>query len=186
MATAVNKQLNFTVKNKPRTTSYIYCIFEAYFMIKSVWKNSERWKVLLKNDFKTVRTVKGERCYSRTTSKQSVQFFHTLLIIKYASNIVGYVWFVFNGKIELLIYYRRRPSLLKVPNEWNEERKWKYKLGRVCFREAKEQNQAACFNLRTEIFSKCCHQNNFHSKQHQHNAHQCKMMTSSPHLTNVT
>ena len=34
--TAVNKQLNFTVKNKPHTTSYIYCIFEAYFMIKNV------------------------------------------------------------------------------------------------------------------------------------------------------
>ena len=34
MATAVNKQLNFTVKNKPHTTNYIYCIFEA-----SVWKN---------------------------------------------------------------------------------------------------------------------------------------------------
>ena len=32
MATAVNKQLNFTVKNKPHTTNYIYCIF----MIKSV------------------------------------------------------------------------------------------------------------------------------------------------------
>ena len=26
-ATAVNKQLNFTVKNKPHTTNYIYCIF---------------------------------------------------------------------------------------------------------------------------------------------------------------
>ena len=38
-ATAVNKQLNFTVKNKPHTTNSIYCIFEAYFMIKSVWKN---------------------------------------------------------------------------------------------------------------------------------------------------
>ena len=38
-ATAVNKQLNFTVKNKPHTTNYIYCIFEAYFMIKNVWKN---------------------------------------------------------------------------------------------------------------------------------------------------
>ena len=35
-ATAVNKQLNFTVKNKAHTTNYIYCIFEAYFMIKSV------------------------------------------------------------------------------------------------------------------------------------------------------
>ena len=35
-ATAVNKQLNFTAKNKPHTTNYIYCIFEAYFMIKSV------------------------------------------------------------------------------------------------------------------------------------------------------
>ena len=35
-ATAVNKQLNFTVKNKPHTTNYIYCISEAYFMIKSV------------------------------------------------------------------------------------------------------------------------------------------------------
>ena len=35
-ATAVNKQRNFTVKNKPHTTNYIYCIFEAYFMIKSV------------------------------------------------------------------------------------------------------------------------------------------------------
>ena len=29
-------QLNFTVKNKPHTTNYIYCIFETYFMIKSV------------------------------------------------------------------------------------------------------------------------------------------------------
>ena len=38
-ATAVNKQLNFTVKNKPHTTNHIYCIFEAYFMIKSLWKN---------------------------------------------------------------------------------------------------------------------------------------------------
>ena len=38
-ATVVNKQLNFTVKDKPRTTNYIYCIFEAYFMMKSVWKN---------------------------------------------------------------------------------------------------------------------------------------------------
>ena len=37
-ATAVNKQLNFTIKNKPHTTNYIYCIFEAYFMIKSVRK----------------------------------------------------------------------------------------------------------------------------------------------------
>ena len=35
-ATAVNKQLNVTVKDKPYTTNYIYCIFEAYFMIKSV------------------------------------------------------------------------------------------------------------------------------------------------------
>ena len=35
-ATAVNKQLNLTVKNKPHTTNYIYCIFEAYSMIKSV------------------------------------------------------------------------------------------------------------------------------------------------------
>ena len=35
-ATVVNKQLNFTVKNKPHTTNYIYCIFEAYFMLKSV------------------------------------------------------------------------------------------------------------------------------------------------------
>ena len=35
-ATAVHKQLNFTVKNKPHTTNYIYCIYEAYFMIKSV------------------------------------------------------------------------------------------------------------------------------------------------------
>ena len=35
-ATAVNRQLNFTVKNKPHTTNYIYCIFEAYFMIKSL------------------------------------------------------------------------------------------------------------------------------------------------------
>ena len=35
-ATAVNKQLNFTVKNKPHTNNYIYCIFEAYFMIKSL------------------------------------------------------------------------------------------------------------------------------------------------------
>ena len=26
-ATAVNKQLNFTVKNKPHTTNYIHCIF---------------------------------------------------------------------------------------------------------------------------------------------------------------
>ena len=37
--TAGNKQLTFPVKNKPHTTNYIYCIFEAYFMIKSAWKN---------------------------------------------------------------------------------------------------------------------------------------------------
>ena len=30
-ATAVNKQLNFTVKNKPHTTNYIYFIFEAFY-----------------------------------------------------------------------------------------------------------------------------------------------------------
>ena len=37
-ATAVNKQLNFTVEKKPHTTDYIYiyCIFDAYFMTKSV------------------------------------------------------------------------------------------------------------------------------------------------------
>ena len=47
-ATAVNKQLNFTVKNKPHTTNYIYCIFEAYFMIKSVWKNcTDYFEVIL-------------------------------------------------------------------------------------------------------------------------------------------
>ena len=34
--TARNKPLNFTVKNKPHTTNYIYCIFEPYFMIKSL------------------------------------------------------------------------------------------------------------------------------------------------------
>ena len=34
-AMVVNKQLNFRVKTKPQTTS-TYCIFEAYFMIKSV------------------------------------------------------------------------------------------------------------------------------------------------------
>ena len=42
-ATAVNKQLNCIVKNKSHTTNYIYCIFEAYFMIKSVWKNCIYW-----------------------------------------------------------------------------------------------------------------------------------------------
>ena len=31
--------LYITVRNKPHTTNFIYCIFEAYFMIKSVWKN---------------------------------------------------------------------------------------------------------------------------------------------------
>ena len=47
-ATAVNKQLNFTVKNKPHITNYIYCIFEAYFMIKSVWKNcTDYFEVIL-------------------------------------------------------------------------------------------------------------------------------------------
>ena len=35
-ATAGNKQLNFTVKHKPHTTNYIYCIFKEYFIIKSV------------------------------------------------------------------------------------------------------------------------------------------------------
>ena len=47
--TAVNKQLNFTVKNKPHTTNYIYCLFEAYFMIKSVWKNLTVLKSFLSN-----------------------------------------------------------------------------------------------------------------------------------------
>ena len=108
-ATAVNKQLNFTVKNKPHTTNYIYYIFEAYFMIKSVWKNCidcfevnlkwhlsprRRFAVLLKtwklgfprlqHDGNLLGVCKR---YSRMTSKQSIQFFHTLLIIKYASNM---------------------------------------------------------------------------------------------------
>ena len=35
-----NKQLNFSVKKEPKQrTTYAYCIFEAFFMIKSLWKN---------------------------------------------------------------------------------------------------------------------------------------------------
>ena len=44
----------------------------------------------------------GERCYSRLTSKQSIQFFYKLLIIKYASNmqyVDSCLWFLFNVKI---------------------------------------------------------------------------------------
>ena len=44
---------------------------------------------------------KNQRCYSRMTSKQSIQFFRKLLIIKYASNMqyvdaVSCLWFPFN------------------------------------------------------------------------------------------
>ena len=38
-ATVGNKRLNFSVIKKPHTTDYVYCKFEAYFMIKSLWKN---------------------------------------------------------------------------------------------------------------------------------------------------
>ena len=44
----------------------------------------------------------GERRYLRLTSKQSIQFFHKRLIIKYASNmqyVVSCLWFLFNAKI---------------------------------------------------------------------------------------
>ena len=43
-----------------------------------------------------------ERCYSRLTSKRSIQFFDKLLIIKYASNlqyVVSCLRFLFNVKI---------------------------------------------------------------------------------------
>ena len=46
-ATAVNKQLHFTVKNKPHSTNYIYFIFEAYFMIKSVKVLYDCFEVIL-------------------------------------------------------------------------------------------------------------------------------------------
>ena len=59
--------------------------------------------MLLKIDFKTVNTV-----LSHT--------FNHKICFKYVVYIVGCVWFVFNGKIELFFYCRRRPSLLKVPN----------------------------------------------------------------------
>ena len=101
-ATAENKQLNFTVKNKPHTANYIYCIFEAYFMIKvcertvltvlksflsNVYQRREGcrraedgeiliFKVLLKIDFKTVNTV-----LSHT--------FNHKICFKYAVYIVG-------------------------------------------------------------------------------------------------
>ena len=58
--------------------------------------------MLLKIDFKTVNTD-----LSHT--------FNHKICFKYAVYIVGFVWFVFNGKIWLFIYCRRRPNLLKVP-----------------------------------------------------------------------
>ena len=35
-ATAVNKQLNVTVKNKPHTTNYIYCIYLKHILLLKV------------------------------------------------------------------------------------------------------------------------------------------------------
>ena len=51
-----------------------------------------------------INLLGDERCYSGLTSKQSIQFFHKLLIVKYASNMqyvdeVSCLWFLFNGKI---------------------------------------------------------------------------------------
>ena len=50
-----------------------------------------------------------------TVSTVLSHIFNHKICFKYAVYIVGCVWFVFNGKIELFIYCRRRPSLLKVP-----------------------------------------------------------------------
>ena len=86
-------------------------------IVKGVTDNCEKcfwqlWKVLL-------TIVKGvidncERCYWQLTSKQSIQFFHKLLIIKYASNIqyvVSCLWFLFNAKFKPSV-----PSLREVSN----------------------------------------------------------------------
>ena len=110
-ATAVNTQLNFTVKNKPHTTNYIYTAYLKHILwlkvcerieltvLKSFLSNvyqrregcrrAENGKNPNFHVFRTTATdlLRDERCYLRLTSKQSIQFFHTLLIIKYASNM---------------------------------------------------------------------------------------------------
>ena len=78
-ATAVNKQLNFTVKNKPQSNTFHHgegCRRPEDVEIR-IFPSSARRQPSL---------GVGKR-YSRMTSKQSVQFFHTLLIIKYTSNM---------------------------------------------------------------------------------------------------
>ena len=62
---------------------------------------SPRWKVLLKIDLKTVSTVLSH-------------IFNHKICFEYALYIVGYVWFVINGKIKfgcLFIYCRRCPRM---------------------------------------------------------------------------
>ena len=127
-ATAVNKQLNFTLKNKLHTTNYIYCIFEAYFMIKSVWKNCiDCFEVIhfLSNVYQRRegcrRPEDGKILIFTTSSRQQPsprskvllkidfktvntvlsQTFKHKICFKYAVyvDVVSCLWFLFNSKI---------------------------------------------------------------------------------------
>ena len=110
-ATAVNKQLHFRVKKKPQTTDYVYVLHNLKHIL--CLKVCERTVLTVLKSILSNTLDRGEGCrrpedvkklgfsrlqhdgnllgvgkrYSRMTSKQSIQFFHTLLIIKYASNM---------------------------------------------------------------------------------------------------
>ena len=125
-ATAVNKQLNFPVKNKPHTTNYSIILYTAY--LKHLWlKVCERtvltvFKSFLSNVYQRregccraedgkilIFTSSGRRqpflrwkvllkLDFKTVNVLSHTFNHRICF-KYAVYIVGCVWFVFNGKI---------------------------------------------------------------------------------------
>ena len=58
-ATAVNKQLNVTVKNKPHTTNYIYCIYLKHILLLKV---CERTVLTVLKSFLCNTFHRGEGC----------------------------------------------------------------------------------------------------------------------------
>ena len=110
-ASAVNRQLNFTVKHKPHTTKYTIqttaylkhilrlkaCERTVLTVLKSILSNTfhcgeccrrpEDVKIMIFPSSASRNLLGVGKRYSRMTSKQSIEFFHTLLIIEYASNM---------------------------------------------------------------------------------------------------
>ena len=109
----INNWILTLKRNRRQLTTY--CRLHVNFRIKSLRGNSidcfevnsEKVVVVLKpgkSGFSRLHVdlnfLGSERCYSRLTSKQSIQFLYKLLIIKYASNmqyVVSCLWFLFKG-----------------------------------------------------------------------------------------